>query len=328
MEYLLKDALFKEHDHVWLKQNGEALGIDETEDDEKLAAEIAAKMLEPEDLMSRMLVLNDNDISFFEYVVKNQPVHPSRANYRSADRLRHMDLAFIADAKRNLIIPDDIIETYRLIDTKEFHEKRKKVSWLYDCVSLIPNFYGFLSIHDLCDMYRKKKGMADDNTAIVMELLPYVIHQPDCLCIREGNEIVTVGLNDAGNEAKLRELHKAIPVSIPSYGEIKDILDHRYPSRNKAYAAVFRWFIRELKQDEYYAEALTEAVFRYIGYGNTFSDIMDMLENEKIAVTDAQREQMKTLLADAWDTTRMLMCNGSRPCDVMPGNRQVFLSEE
>ena len=328
MELLLKDALLMSHDTAWLEQTASVTGIEYDPDPVVTSERLAARMLDPENLASRMLVLNDNDISFFEYVMRTGSVHPASVNYRSADRLRRLDLSFITDAKRNLSVPDDLSAVYRQFDPKTFHALRKKVSWLFDCVSLVPNFYGFITIHDLCDMYRLKKGMDDDNTAIVMTLLPHVIHHPDCLCTREGNEIITIGLNEAGNEAKLRELHENIPLELPSFSEIKDILDHRYPSRSKAYAALHRYLLRELHQNEYYAEALLEAVFRYIGYGNTFADIMEMFAAENIPVSDRQRQDLRFLLAEAWDTTRMLMCNGHRPCDVMPGNRQIFLNEE
>ena len=328
MELLLKDALLMSHDRMWLADTARSFGLTPEADPVLTAEKLAGIMLDPENLFGRMLVLNDNDISFFEYVIRNKTVHPASANYRSADRLRHLDLAAIVNAKRDLAVPDDLAAVYQSFDLNAFHGLRRKVSWLFDCVSLIPNFYGFLAIHDLCDMYRRKKGMDDDNAAIVMRLLPYVIHHPDCLCIREGNEIITIGLNDAGNEAKLRELHESIPLVIPSYSEIKDILDHRYPSRNPAYAKLNRYLIRQLNQSEYYAEALMEAIFRYIGYGNTFDDIMEMFAAEQIEVSPEQRQDLKNLMADAWDTTRMLMCNGHRPCDVMPGNRQIFLNEE
>ena len=328
MELLLKDALLMSHDTAWLEQTASVTGIEYNPDPVVTSERLAARMLDPENLASRMLVLNDNDISFFEYVMRTGSVHPASVNYRSADRLRRLDLSFITDAKRNLSVPDDLSAVYRQFDPKTFHALRKKVSWLFDCVSLVPNFYGFITIHDLCDMYRLKKGMDDDNTAIVMTLLPHVIHHPDCLCTREGNEIITIGLNEAGNEAKLRELHENIPLELPSFSEIKDILDHRYPSRSKAYAALHRYLLRELHQNEYYAEALLEAVFRYIGYGNTFADIMEMFAAENIPVSDRQRQDLRFLLADAGDTTRMLMCSAHRPCDVMPGNRQIFLNEE
>lgn len=328
MVLLLKDALLMNHGVDWLEGNAMALGLELGKTPAETAERLAERMLDPESLTARMLVLNDDDISFFEYVMNNGTVHPAKANYRSADRLRRMDLAFIVDVRRNLAVPDDLAEVYRQFDRPSFTALRKKVSWLFDCVSLVPNFYGFLAIHDLCDMYRRKKGMDDDNAGIVMRLLPYVIRHPDCLCTREGNEIITIGLDEAGNEEKLRQLHASIPVSIPPYSEIKDILDHRYPSRNKAYGELKRYLMKQLHQNEYYAEALLEAIFRYIGYGNTFADIMDMLAAEKIEVSEKQRRELSFLMAEAWDTTRMLMCNGHRPCDVMPGNRQIFLGED
>ncbi len=328
MELTLRDALLMSHDISWLMETSAMNGIQPDNDPVITAGNLAEHMLDPDNLAARMLVLNDDDISFFEYVIRTGSVHPAAVNYRSADRLRQMNLAFITDKKRNLSVPDDLREVYQGFDQVSFHSLRRKVSWLWDCVSLVPNFYGYMTIHDLGDMYRLKKGMDDDNAAIVMRLLPTVINHPDCLCIRQGNEIITIGLNEAGNEAKLRELHASIPLELPSYSEIKDILDHRYPSRNKAYAALRRYLIRNMKLNEYYADAMLEAVFRYIGYGNTFGDIMEMFRGERIEVSEKQRRELSVLMAEAWDTTRMLMCNGHRPCDVMPGNRYVFLNEE
>ena len=89
MELLLKDALLMSHDTAWLEQTASVTGIEYDPDPVVTSERLAARMLDPENLASRMLVLNDNDISFFEYVMRTGSVHPASVNYRSADRLRH-----------------------------------------------------------------------------------------------------------------------------------------------------------------------------------------------------------------------------------------------
>ena len=70
MELTLRDALLMSHDISWLMETSAMNGIQPDNDPVITAGNLAEHMLDPDNLAARMLVLNDDDISFFEYVIR------------------------------------------------------------------------------------------------------------------------------------------------------------------------------------------------------------------------------------------------------------------
>lgn len=321
MAITMKNALQLMYRDEWFEKSSEILGIIP---DENMFDNVSAFYADPPFIENRLLQLHDDEVRLLEALIRQDILIPSENNHRCAERLITTELACILHADLSLGIIDEVRDVYSSLDLKEFNELRTKVSWLTDCLHIIPFMYGILPVKDLCDLYRKRKGFDDTNEEILFSLYRRITDNPVSL---NKNELCTEGLNEAGNEAKLRQIHKSLPVSLPSYAEIRDITENGYPSHSKPYMKLKRFFIRELKQEPAYADALMEMVYNFIAKGNPYQSILEVIEHENIEMDAFRKLQLRSLIGDCWDDTRMLMARGARPVDLHMDKNYIFFGE-
>lgn len=321
----LKDTLLLKHDAAWFHKFALSAGIDQNAPVSDIADKLAEALLTPSVMRERMIILRDEDIDFFQYVSEHGPVIPAKSFYQSADRLRSMDYACVIDNDMHLIIPEDVKEVYdKETDTPEFQARRKKMSWLYDCISFIPYLYAILSVGDLGTLYRKRHGYDDSNEEIVMSMLRELMNNHEEIpCTLHGNELIVNGLEKA-QEEKLRQLHASVPTGFPGYGEMKDILHNGYPLKDNAWKSLRQYFIHDIHVTDDFIDALLEMIWKYMTTGNPYSVIIKNIRGEGIPVTGEQEKTLKKLLTNTWSVTRMMMCNGHVPSETLPGQTYIF----
>ena len=320
----LKEALIETRGAEWIKATAESGGLSSEGELSAIAEQTAELLLRPDVLQERMITLHDEDIEFLHYVMRNGgSVLPVKANYASADRLRNIDIAFVRRGSLVMELAEEVPAAYAAIDTPEFHALRQKCSWLLDCLRLSAQIHGILSISDLGTMYRRHPDREEPNEEIMLSLAKHVKGLPECPMEQKGSEWIVKDLGE--HEKKLRVLHEQVPAGIPSYSEMKDILQRGYPSKVKEYRTLKKFLIRETYVREDYAEAVLELIWKLISSGNTYSEVMQILHGQSIPIPVTAEDKMKPLLADAWDNTRMLLCNGHTPKDVLRGQRDIFL---
>ena len=322
----LKDALIETRGAEWIRMTAQNGGLSNEGELNEIAQETAGLLLSPDVLSERMLVLHDEDIRFLNYVIQNGGrVLPAKVNYASADRLRNIDVAFVRRGSVTLELADEIPAAYAAIDTPEFHELRRKVSWLLDCLKISAHIHGIISISDLGAMYRRHPDRNEPNEELVFTLMRHVKGSPECPMEQKGAEFIVNGLAESGHEDKLRIHHEQVPAGIPSYSEMKDILQNGYPSKVKEYRALKKFLIRETFIREDYADAVLELIWNLLSSGNTYTEVMKVMETQAIPIPETVKDKLKPLLGDVWDVTRMLLCNGHTPHDVLRGQRDIFL---
>lgn len=321
----LKEALLSVHEPEWFMDFARTAGLKDLKTPEETAQAVSETLLDPQIMADRMLILHDTDIDFIEYCLKqDHPFLPSRGYYGSADALRDLQYGFVVDQDMNFIMPDDVKQVYQTIDTPAFQAKRKKMAWLNDCVHLIPYLYAILSVGDLGTLYRKHRGFEESNEEIVMTMLGPLSRREHFPCVLKGNELITRGLEETDQEERLRQIHETIPVSFPSYGEIRNLVENGYPSREKNWQNLKHYLIHDLRVSNDFIDALLNGIWQYIATGNAFSDVLKMIRNESIPVRKEQEEDLKKVMCEAWLHTRMIMCNGDTPARTMPYSTYVF----
>ena len=322
----LKNALIETRGDAWVRSTAEQFGLPADEDIAVTAEQLAEKLLSEDCLKGRMLTLHDNDIRFLEYVIRSGgKLIPVRANYASADQLRNLSYAFVPWGSMTMELADELADAYAAINTPEYHELRRRTAWLYDCMTISAQIHGIISISDFCTLYRRHPDFDEPNEEIIMRLLRQLKRWHELPMEQKEGELIVKGLAETGHEAKLRILHQQVPAGIPSYSEMKDILQNGYPSRVKEYRVLKTFLIRETLVREDYASAVLELLWKLISSGNTWAEILDILHGQAVPVPAGAEETLKARMADAWEVTRMLMCNGHAPYDVLRGHRDIFL---
>lgn len=320
MTYFLKDALLQNYDAETLKGI-----VPEMADSTpaELARAAAERLLQPEVMRRRMMFLHDDDIAFFNYACRGK-TSVAKANYAAADRLRELNYGFVTDARMTFRIPDDVVSAFEGIDDDAFRLKRQKMSWLLDCARLVPLFYSVMSAGDFCRLYRRKKERQESNEEILIVMLPELFRNADPKLVLQGGELIHQGLLESGNIGKIRQLHREYPVSFPSYGEIRNITADFYPSSAASYKKLKQIMIRLLSVSPETAEAMLEAVFINIAVGTDCDYIFEVLAQHGLAVNDAQKDELKPYMLDAWLDTRCLMFNGECPRRAAPQLSYLF----
>lgn len=321
----LKEALLAAYDAEWLMNFAKNAGLKDLKTPEETAEAISETLLDPQIMKQNMMTLHEEDIDFIRYCLKQEkPFLPNTVYYGSADRLRDLHYGFVTDEKMDFMMPDDVKEVFQTVDTPEFQYKRERTAWLNDCVSLIPYLYAILSTADLCTLYRKHRGFDESNEEIIMNMLGPLSKTPHFPCVLKGNELITKDLEDTDQEKRLREIHETLPVVFPSYGEIRDLVQNGYPSRDQSWKKVKHYLIHELHVSDSFSDPLLNGIWMYIATGNAFTDVLKMVREESVPVRKEQERSFCDVLSDAWNHTRMIMCNGDTPLHTMPYADYIF----
>ena len=322
----LKDALIETRGAEWIRALAEKSGLENVPDIAVLAQQTADLLLSEEVMKTRMYVLHDEDIAFLEYTIRNGgKVIPAKSNYACADRLRNIDYAFVRRGSLTMELAEEAADAYRKIDTPQFHELRRRIAWLSDCMRLSARIHGIITLSDFCTMYRKHPDFDDSNEEIVLNLMRKAKQSASCAMVQKGKELIAQGLEETGHEEKLRILHDQVPAGIPAYSEMKDILEKGYPSKTKEYRSLKKYLIRRTLVREDYAEAVLELLWQLIASGNTCGEVLQILRAQAIPIPPDAEGPLKEYLGDAWEATRMLLCNGHTPRDVLRGQRDIFM---
>ncbi len=325
MALLLKDCLAMKHDMEWVDAFRHETGRESMDVEETLDL-IAKDFCDPEILSKRLMVLNDDDIFFLEMAMKKDIV-PSPANYASADKICNLDYAFAFGEQMLLHVPEDVRDAYALINTKAFHEKRRKMSWLYTCVDLSRYLYGMIRISDLGKMYRKRKGYDDADEEILFKLLPDLFRNHECNAMIKEKFVMDSNIADSPFEERIKQIQKDMEISIPSYGELKDLMENGYPSKSAAYQKLKAFFRESMHLSEDYLEALMGALWKPLAKGYTYKEMLNYMDELSLTVPQNTELLLRKILKEVWEDTRTLLCNGNKPKTALPNSTYIFFSD-
>jgi hypothetical protein len=321
----LKELLLYTKSSAELAEMKKQAKLPESANVQETAEAYAETLLDPSIMRLRLRTLHEEDLRFFESLMARGRMKPVPANYASADALRETGYAYVVDAAMDLEVPGDVRAVYEEINDEDFRNEQKKYSWLNDCLKLVPYLYGIVSLKNLKALYEQRRGYEASEETIA-GMCDDLIQNNGAAVHHTGDEIIANGIEESGQEEKLRQLHGEIPAGLLSYAEAKDILENRYPSRDGVWKNLRNYFIHYIHVSDDFIDALLEAVWQYMALGNSYQEILQMIHQEAVSLTKLQEVELKAYMGSCWDATRMLMCNGHRPGDVMPGSTRIFFS--
>lgn len=123
---------------------------------DELAEKIANELLAPSVMKRRVATFSSEERALFERAIEC-PFIPSEDELDNAYSLRGKDYAFM-NKKDELNVPVDVAEAYKKMNTPEFRQYAKKMSWLAQCLYFGENFYGVFDKDVLLEMYNTRKG--------------------------------------------------------------------------------------------------------------------------------------------------------------------------
>lgn len=329
----LREVLFSIYPETELRRLAEQIGISadipreilalfKTKERGKVASLILAKrcadrMLEKKYMEERILALNDCQIETLRRAIGDGGIFKAKSFSELDDMAALCELDYAASTKNDdeFLIPTDVMETYKRIDTPDYHHKRRQHIWLLDCLDVVEYFYGSIPIRQFYRLYRQFGELGQDEMVKAIQSLddfdnPCVVH--------DGRIIFCGWLHD--DEYKALERYQGDkPYCIPAKETVEDISRNGYPSRQREVKTLLNFLRKEMQLEELDAEDLTEEIWHKLNQGETLHDVMDLInERDLVFPSDKAMQAFAECITRLNNTTPMLYNRGFAPEALRP----------
>lgn len=279
---------------------------------EELAKRIAEKRLETEVFTKRVQCMTDGEFQLFQKAMKTAFI-PSDEDMVDTIFLCTSIQYGILDEKAGLVVPDDVIEKWNEIDTPEFEQERKRVSWIRECMHFVRILYGFAPVDVVLQLISTKKGMNVTETELeeILDGIPFDLRT----CIVVGNDVVDIAYAlDMDGFRTLGLEQKDKPYFIPSCDEIIELSKEDCLLKNNTdYKKLEDFLIKKMKMEKKDAKALLIEMWKKVSQDEDFHDTLQwFMEKVKFPDEHAVNELMK-LYMDAANNTNLKVNRGYSP---------------
>ena len=266
---------------------------------EKQAAAEAMEqqILSPSFFRGYVLVLNDAVWKLLTNVPE-KPVPLMRGQFRSAEILHNMNLGCMK-TDHTFELYEGVRDALTQVDTDDFQKERHQVSWVYDCLRLIPGLYGYLEEADfvrLCAVSPRWHGDAAALADMVLENYRTGVRKED-------GGYRSLDKDEPVFRKLLDTIHEQLPVSIPSYKACMDLIVYGYPTDSDAYRKLAGKLIRAGLADQRNVEQVLAYVHLMLQNGNRYEDFQ---KGELYIISPR-------VMSDCWLDTRGFLFNGAVP---------------
>ena len=329
-QYTLQEIL-RFYDREDLEEFGEKYGIPirRKDSNEDIVNRLAEKMLNPDNLNHTFLSLTDDETAAFDLIV--QAGGMLKLTGKLMEKEKHFytleNTAYVFHTDRDILFAGtDVIEAYLKISTPEFHERRRKVSYLLRCLQMIvPYYYVILPVRKFARIARRKKDPVISAEEIP-DLLPQVADTLHDCVIRD--EMICTGqvIRDPQAMEAVRNMQKDKPYYIMTEDEIDEILRDGYPRSNRRYREFQEFLQKEMKTSEETAEKAAREAHRLIALSSHMQKFFDMLKTLGVIPTEAQAEKLMELYAPLVANTHTMYNRGYTPNDLrrIRGDEEPF----
>ena len=292
------------------------LPVHKKESKEDLANRLKEELLKPDILNRTFLSLKDEETEAFELLVQAGGMLRLEGEIRKKEKhyyaLESVGYVFHTD-QEILFAGTDVIEAYQKISTPEFHERRRKVSYLLQCLQrIVPYYYVILPVRKFSRIARRKKDpviMAKE----IEELLPQVADTLHDCVIRDGCIYTGQVSRDPKAMEAVRQMQQDKPYYIMTEEEIDEILQYGYPHRRRVYREFQDYLRREMIASEKTAEEATAEAHRLIALSYRVQSFFDMLKKYRMIPTKRQAEEIMKLYSSMVADTHTMYNRGYSP---------------
>lgn len=286
----------------------------------ELADKIKNELLRPSVMRSRLLLFNDEEIGAFEEAIEMGgcyfPKEDVQDILESFYRL-HYVIIYEDDCVE---VPAEVAKVYSQINTPEYQDKRRKASWMYECLEMTDMIYGVAPAKIVHRMYRKQYKIGYKEFLDIFGQIP----EEDRSCVICENKIISKAFYDNGEYIGIERGAEGIQYYIPEKSEIRDYVKNGYPSEEACYKKLRVFMIKDLQLEEWYVEALLADIWGYINMGYGLSTIMDVIEDEEIIFpSQSVSIRFSSIISEIQSRSRRLVLRGNRQEEVLRGNYRV-----
>ena len=288
-----------------LKISGEGLSTEE------LAEKIADRILTPEVMEEKFLLLDDHQVEVFEEAMNKKCFTPTEEEWTALDWAGAAGY-FVAYSDDKGEVPQEVITAYEKISTPEFHDRRRKTGWMLDCESFLGFVYAVAPVKIMHQIYSSRQGFEVDMDEFLR--IFNSIDEEMNICVLQNDKMIYKAVMENNLYRDIERVQYGNEFYIPSPEEVLDYAVNGYPSQEPAYRAIFRFMTEEMHNTKERADYLLYIIYKEFSMNGMLSDIMDIFNEEKVVFdSDDQMKKFTTLLVAANNHTRMLDFRGHTP---------------
>lgn len=281
-----------------------------------LAERIANELLDPSVMRRRMAVLSQEERTLLEHAIAC-PFIPAESEWEDALLLQEKEYAFLNN-QDELRVPVDVAEAYEKLNTPDFQQYARKMSWLGQCLYFGENFYGVFDKDVLLEMYNARKGYHISCEELECMCNDFPVDLTECHMEERQKFIVAEYLADNGQYKELLDIQGDKAFYIPTSEQVLDYSRNLYLSREPAYQKLREFFRKEIGLSYQEAADETADIWENIQCGEGFQDLFQyLIDLYGAELTERKIDRLVALLQDANNNTRMLIHRGHTPTEIM-----------
>lgn len=283
---------------------------------DELAEKIANELLAPSVMKRRIATFSPEERILFERAIES-PFVPSEEELDNAYALHEKDYAFI-NKKDELNVPVDVAKAYKRLNTPEFRQYAKKMSWLAQCLYFGENFYGVFDKDVLLEMYNARKGYHVSYEELERMCNEFPEDLTECR-LEDGQKFIVVKyIAYDGSFKELLEIQQGKDFYIPTAEEVLDYNKNLYLSKETAYQKLREFFQKEIGLTYRDADDEAAEVWEKVQYDvdiqDMFQYLLDLYGEE---LTERRLDMLVNLLQDANNHTRLQIHRGHTPDEIL-----------
>ncbi len=272
---------------------------------DKMLQMVCEAILNKETFKRNFSLLNEEEIkafekvadSLYEYIIDEDECF-------LYDRLYNWGYVLIT-VDNEVIVPLDIEELYREINTKEFKKDKKYISWIDKCIFFLQCYYGCAPFDIMLQLANMNKNIHISN----IRLKDYLSQFKDKVVFND--EYVMVKELSQEYENFILWQGKDKDYYIPTIDEIEYLYENGFYKPSKYDFAMIN-FIEKICKNHDEAVMTEQIIQRMIYNDESLQDIIDLLEKNGIYFDNGISEFIM-LFNNLWNNTRLIKNKGYTP---------------
>lgn len=283
----------------------------ENQSKEALAADIAARVLNPKVMEKIFLQADEWELDAFEYAANRKCFKASSENWKDLEWFSNKGY-IVAYSDGCAEVPQEVITVYKQINTPEFQDKCRKFSWMRCCQGMLGLIYAIAPVKIVYRMYKRREEFRISFEEF-MEILN-IVSEKDDLCIVQNDKVIWKAVLQDDLYERIEEFQGSRDFYIPTAEEILDYAKHGYPSEDPSYKKLQNFMETELHVEEEKMEELLYIVYKEFSMDGMLSDIMQEFEKHDIVFeSEKQIKEFSAIMIEVNNNTRMLDFRGFTP---------------
>lgn len=297
----------------------------------ELAQKISGELQNAGVMKRRTAVWSPQERALFERAMR-LPFIPTDEEMEATFCLECSEYAYIDD-EGYLCVPEDVAVHYLDLNTPEYREYSRKMSWLAQCLNFGEKLYGIFDKDVLRELFNQKKGMHISEEELEKLCFEFPVDLTGLHIEENYRYLVNESLVNGSDDYKtLLEIQKGKTFYLPTPDEVEDFYQKGYLSQTPAYRTFTRFLKEKTNMTTWTSERLAGAFWRMIQDGSDLEDLLRAVEGilaENGLEPDEQDEiEIVQCVQDLNNQTRLLINRGNTPLEVLEQEREQGLYQK